>query len=143
MVLLYTGTVQANVFQTASVPLGRSERATSECQSLPLALRLRRPSSGFKQPAVPHGLAVLNRFLASLPQSSSWSINTSGRADSVERTVMKKRAKRTNTRCSLGAFSRLEICSRSHDVRFSGSSQNTRMRDSVSKAGQLQHGEDG
>jgi hypothetical protein len=49
---------------------------------------------------------------------------------------MRKRAKRTSTRRSLGALSRLEICGRAHDVRSSGSRQNTRVRDSVSKAGQ-------
>jgi hypothetical protein len=49
---------------------------------------------------------------------------------------MRKRAKRTSTRRSLGALSRLEICGRVHDVRSSGSRQNTRVRDSMSKGGQ-------
>jgi hypothetical protein len=44
---------------------------------------------------------------------------------------VRKRAKRT--RCSLGALSRLEISGRAHDVRSSGSRQNTRLRNSVSK----------
>jgi hypothetical protein len=48
---------------------------------------------------------------------------------------MRKKAKRTSTRRSLGGLSRLEICGRAHDVRSSGSRQNTRARDSVSKAG--------
>jgi hypothetical protein len=47
---------------------------------------------------------------------------------------MRKRAKRTGTRRSLGTLSRLEICGRAHDVRSSGSRQNTKVRDSVSKA---------
>ena len=36
---------------------------------------------------------------------------------------------------SLGALSGFEICGRAHEVRSSGSRQNTRVRDSVSKAG--------
>jgi hypothetical protein len=54
----------------------------------------------------------------------------------AEKTVMRKRAKRTSTQRSLGALSRLEICSRAHDVRSSDSCHNTRVRDSVSKDGQ-------
>jgi hypothetical protein len=51
--------------------------------------------------------------------------------------VIRKREKRTNTRrSSLGALSRLEIWGRAHDVRSSGSCQNTRVRVSVSKSDQ-------
>ena len=47
---------------------------------------------------------------------------------------MRKRAKRTSTRRSLGALSRLEICGRAHDVRSSGSRQYAVVRDSVDEA---------
>jgi hypothetical protein len=81
---------------------------------------------------VPRGLAVLNRFLPPLPRHPSILL--------AERTVIRKGAKRTSTRRNLGALSRLEICGRAHDVRSSGSCQNTQVRDSVSKAGQYSTG---
>ena len=48
---------------------------------------------------------------------------------------MKERVKCTSTRHRppSGVLSRLEICGRAHDVRFTGSCQSTRVRDSVSK----------
>ena len=76
---------------------------------------------------MPRGLAVVNRFLPPLPRDPLTLL--------AERTVIRKREKRTSTRRSLGALSRLEICGRAHDVRSSGSRQNTRVRDSVSKTG--------
>jgi hypothetical protein len=72
--------------------------------------------------------AVLDRFLPLLPRDPLTLL--------AERTVMRKRAKRTSMRRSLGALSRLEICGRAHEVRSSGSRQNTRVRDSESKGGQ-------
>jgi hypothetical protein len=70
---------------------------------------------------------MVNRFLPPLPRDPSTLL--------AERTVMRKGVKRTSTWRSLGALSRLEICGRAHDVRFSGSRQNTGVSDSVSKAG--------
>ena len=59
--------------------------------------------------------AVLNRFLPPLSRDPLILL--------ADRTVMRKRAKRTITRHSLGAISRLEIDGRVHDVRSSGGSQ--------------------
>ena len=88
------------------------------------------PESQFvRQPAVPvhRELAELNRFLPHLLHDPL--------ALSAAMIVMRKRAKRTSMQRSLSAFlSRLKIDgNRAHDVRSSGSRQNT-MVHSVSKA---------
>ena len=42
---------------------------------------------------------------------------------------MEKKAKRTSTERIPGALSGFEICGRAHDAKFSGSHQNTSVRD--------------
>ena len=66
------------------------------------------------------GLAMLNRFLP--PLLCDLSNHPSGQS---ERTVMKKRAKLTSTGHIPGALSRFEISGIVHDMKFSGSHQNT------------------
>jgi hypothetical protein len=98
-------------------------------RNTPLGIQRKRKkrSQLVRQPAVPRGFSVLNRFLLILPRDPLTLL--------VERTVIRKRENLTSTRRSLSALSRLEICGRAHDVRSSGNHQNTRVRDSVSKAG--------
>ena len=67
-----------------------------------------------RQPAVPHGLAVLNSFLSPLLRDQLTLL--------TDMTVMRKREKHTSMRRGLSALSRLEIDGRA-DVRSSGSRQ--------------------